>query len=116
MVTARELYALLKTFAFRLLVNPDDTASYMRPTIVGEIVNTTPLTHTEQALINTLFMHQKNYFMSMQNIERACYTALDTSIQGVKHPHWTGLACRHARTGHRLPVEQHLQQAHVCHP
>jgi hypothetical protein len=34
----------------------------------------------EQATINTCFAHEKHYFLSMQNIERTCFTALDASV------------------------------------
>jgi hypothetical protein len=40
----------------------------------------TPLTCAGQASVNTAFEHQKHYFLLMQNIERACFTALDASI------------------------------------
>jgi len=36
--------------------------------------------NTEQESIDTLFNQRKHYFLSMQNIERACFTALDSSI------------------------------------
>jgi hypothetical protein len=80
MVMARELYALLTTVAFHLPVDPGDAVIYVRPTLVGEAVNTMPLMHTEQASINSLLMRQKHYFMSMLNIECTCFTALDASI------------------------------------
>ncbi len=80
MVMARELYALLTTVMLCLPVNPSNAASYVCPTFVGEVVNTMPLKHTEQALIDTLFTRQKNYFMLMQNIECVCFTVLDASI------------------------------------
>jgi hypothetical protein len=80
MVMARELYALFTTAVFHLPVDPGNATSYVRPTLAGEVVNTTPLTRTEQALIDLLFMRQKNYFMLLQNIKRACFTALNTSI------------------------------------
>jgi hypothetical protein len=57
MVMVRELYALLTTVAFCLPVDPVDAASYVPSTLVGEVVNTTPLMHAEQALIDTLFTH-----------------------------------------------------------
>jgi hypothetical protein len=80
MVMARELYALLATVTFRLPVNPGDAIINVYPTLVEEAVNTTPLMRTEQASIYLLFTCQKHYFMSMQNIKRACFTALDASI------------------------------------
>jgi hypothetical protein len=38
------------------------------------------LTRTKQPTIDTTFACQKHYFLSLQNIERACFTALDASI------------------------------------
>ncbi len=63
MVMARELYALLITVAFCLPVNPGNAASYVRPTLAGEVVNTTRSMHTKQVSIDTLIMRQKNFFM-----------------------------------------------------
>jgi hypothetical protein len=40
----------------------------------------TPLTCLEQATIDTRFACKKHYFLPMQNIERACFTTLDTSV------------------------------------
>ena len=68
MVMARPLYNLLTNIAFRLPTNP------------GAPVNNTPLTRTEQVSFDTAFNRCKHYFLSMQNIERACFTALDSSI------------------------------------
>jgi hypothetical protein len=34
----------------------------------------------EQATVNTMFNRQRHYFLSIQNIERGCFTALDASI------------------------------------
>ena len=65
---ARPLYNLLTNIAFRLPTNP------------GAPVNNTPLTRTEQVSFDTAFNRCKHYFLSMQNIERACFTALDSSI------------------------------------
>jgi len=80
MVMARELYSLLTNIPFRLPTNPGAAAVYVRATTLGQPVNNAPLSRTEQASIDTLFNHRKHYFLSMQNIERACFTALDSSI------------------------------------
>jgi len=48
--------------------------------VTGQPVNNAPLSRTEQTLIKTLFNCRKHYFLSMQNIERTCFTALDSSI------------------------------------
>jgi hypothetical protein len=39
-----------------------------------------PLMQTEQAAINTCFAREKHYFLLMRNIEQACFTTLDASI------------------------------------
>jgi hypothetical protein len=80
MVMARELYALLTIQPFRLPTNPGATGIYIRSQTPGQPVNNAPLTRTEQASIDSLFNRHKAYFLSMQNIERACFTALDASV------------------------------------
>jgi hypothetical protein len=80
MVMARELYSLLTNVPFRLPTNPGAAAVYVRAVVTGQPVNNSPLSRTEQASIDTLFNSCKHYFHSMQNIERACFTALDVSI------------------------------------
>ena len=67
MVMACELYSLLTNVPFHLPTNPSRQRN-------------TPLERTEQASIDTLFNRRKHYFLSMQNIERACFTAFDASI------------------------------------
>jgi hypothetical protein len=69
MVMARELYSLLTNVRLRLPAR-----------VTGQPVDNTPLSRTEQASIDTVFNCRKHYFLSMQNIERACFTALDASI------------------------------------
>jgi hypothetical protein len=80
MMMARELYSLLTNIPFRLPTNPGAAAVYVRAVVTGQPVDNTPLSRTEQALIDTLFDCRKHYFLSMQNIKRACFTALDASI------------------------------------
>jgi hypothetical protein len=77
MVMARKLYALLTTQPFCLPTNPGAAAVYVRSQLPGQPVNNTPLSRTEQASVDSLFNQRKAYFLSMQNIERACFTALD---------------------------------------
>jgi hypothetical protein len=48
--------------------------------VVGNPINNTPLTQTEQATIDIRFNQQKHYFMSMRNIKRACFTTLNASV------------------------------------
>ena len=80
MVMARPLYSLLTNIPFHLSTNPGATAVYIRPIMLGQPVNNAPLSRTEQALIITLFNRCKHYFLLMQNIKRACFTALHLSI------------------------------------
>ena len=81
-VMARELYSLLTNVPFRLPTNPGAAAVYVyvRARVTGQPVDKTPLSRTEQASIDTLFNRRKHYFLLMQNIEHACFTALDASI------------------------------------
>ncbi len=79
MVMAHKLYALLTTQPFCLPTNPGATVIYVRNQLPGQPVDNAPLTRTEQASIDSLFNRRKAYFLSMQNIERACFTALDSS-------------------------------------
>jgi hypothetical protein len=80
MVMACKLYALLTTQPFRLPTNPGATATYVRSQIPGQPINNVPLTRTEQASIDSLFNQRKAYFLTMQNIKRVCFTALDLSV------------------------------------
>jgi hypothetical protein len=82
LIMACELYALLvgAVNPFQLPVNPGPNAIYNRPILAGQRPDLTPLTRREQATINTLFKFQKSYFLSMQNIKHACFTALNASI------------------------------------
>ncbi len=82
MVMARESYALLTIQLFRLPTNPGATAIYIRSQTPGQPVNNAPSARTEQASIDSLFNRRKAYFLSMQNIERACFTAIDASVHG----------------------------------
>jgi hypothetical protein len=80
MVMAREQYSLLINIPFHLPTNPGAAAIYARTVVTGQLVNNTPLSRTEQASIDTLFNQRKHYFLSMQNIKRVCFTALDAII------------------------------------
>ncbi len=77
---ARKLYVLLTTISFCLPTNQGAAVVYVQSQVPGQPVNNAPLTRTEQASIESLFNRRKHYFLSMQNIERACFTALDASI------------------------------------
>jgi hypothetical protein len=80
MVMARELYTLLMAMPFHLPIKPGNAPIYICPVVTGKPVNNAPLTHTEQATINTRFKRLKHYFMLMQNIEHACFTALNAIV------------------------------------
>jgi hypothetical protein len=79
---ARELYTLLtgQHNPFCVPVDPGMVAIYTRPVVTGQPVDLSPLSQTEQATIDTQFTQQKHYFLSLQNIERACFTVLDANI------------------------------------
>ncbi len=77
---ARPLYSLLTNVPFCLPTNPGAAAIYVHAVVMGDPVNNTPLSRTGQASIDTLFNCRNHYFLSMQNIKRACFTALDGSI------------------------------------
>jgi hypothetical protein len=70
------MYSLLTINAFHLPINPGPAADYT----CANPHNLTPLTCTEQASVDTAFLQQKHYFLSLQNIKRACFNALDLSI------------------------------------
>jgi hypothetical protein len=80
MVMAHKLYALLTTSPFCLPTNPGAAGVYVCSQIPGQSVNNAPLSRTEQESIESLFNCHKHYYLSMQNMERACFTALYTSI------------------------------------
>jgi hypothetical protein len=48
--------------------------------VTGNPVNNAPLKQAKQATIDTPFNQLKHYFMLMQNMELACFTALGTSV------------------------------------
>ena len=80
MVMAQNMYALLTATTFHIPTTPGDTPSYLRAVLSGKPADNSPLTRTEQATIDSTFARRKHYFLSMQIIERACFTALDLSI------------------------------------
>jgi hypothetical protein len=82
MAKARELYAFLTPNAFWLPNNPGNAAVYPCLTLAGQPVDNTSLMQTERATIDMHFAREKHYFMSMRNIVRACFTALDASVNG----------------------------------
>jgi hypothetical protein len=79
MVMARELYALFTPNALCLPSNPSNATVYVCPTVASQPVDNTPLTPMEQAMINMRFVSENHYFLSMRNIEQACFTSLDAS-------------------------------------
>jgi hypothetical protein len=48
--------------------------------VAGQLVDATLLTRTKQASINMRFARAKHYYLLMRNIKRACFTALNASI------------------------------------
>jgi hypothetical protein len=82
LVMARELYTLLtgQNNQFRVPIDPGAVAIYTCPVVTGQQVDLSPLSRTEQATIDMQFARQKHYFLSLQNIECACFTELDESI------------------------------------
>jgi hypothetical protein len=80
MVMAQELDDLPMPMPFCLPNNPGDAPAYVCPVMARQPVDTTPLRKMEKATIDTRFARAKHYFLSMHNIERACFTALDASI------------------------------------
>ncbi len=84
MVMAQELYALLTPTPFRLPTNPGAHTVYIwpidrsNPGVLPDLA--IPLTRTDQTTINTMFSRHKHYYQSMLNIECACFTALDASV------------------------------------
>ncbi len=80
MVMVQELYTLLVPTPFCLLNNPGDATTYVRPVVAKQPVDAVQLTRMEQASVNTQFTCAKHYYLSMHNIERACFTALDASF------------------------------------
>ena len=82
---------------FRLPNDPGDATVYVCPVVTGEAIEPPPLTRAEQARINVILNCQKRYFLSMQNIERACFTALNSSINNaLKLSNIPGVRGRHA--------------------
>jgi hypothetical protein len=113
---AQELYALLTPTAFRLPTNPSPNAVYVQAIInPGDMPDPAPLTHMEQATINTTFTHCKHCFLSMRNIEHACFTTLDLSINNkFKVSDDPAIQGWHARISCIFILDQLLEL--YCHP
>jgi hypothetical protein len=81
---AQKLYALLTLTPLRRPTNPGANAVYVHPidpNNPGVVPDpAVPLTRTEQATIDTTFARCKHDYQSLLNIKRACFTALDASI------------------------------------
>jgi hypothetical protein len=83
LVMNRALYVFLTTTPYCTPNDPGASAVYIRPLNLANpkaILDATPLTRTEQATIDTTFNCREHYFLSMRNIECACFTVLDLSI------------------------------------
>jgi hypothetical protein len=70
------MYALLTPTPFCRPNDPGPAMVYTR----NDPANTTPLTRTEQASIDTAFAHERHYYQLLINIKRACFIALNTNI------------------------------------
>ncbi len=70
------MHPLLTVNAFHLPNNPGPAVDYTRADPNGLM----PLTCTEQASVDAAFVRQCHYFLLLQNIKRACFNALDLSI------------------------------------
>ena len=120
MVMARPLYSLLTNIPLCLPTNPGAAAVYICPIMLGQPVNNAPLSRTKQASIDTLFNRRKHYFLSMQNIKRMCFTALDSSItlclQGIKRSDRSRLACWDEGDRHSRSTQPHLRATHPHSP
>ena len=73
---SRGMYALLTPTPFRRPNTPGPALVYTR----NDPADTTPLTRTEQASIDTAFACERHYYQSLINIERACFIALNANI------------------------------------
>jgi hypothetical protein len=81
LVMARELYSLLAPMPFCTPNDPGPSAIYIRAlNPANSVPDPALLTRTEQAMINTMFVHCKHYLLSMRNIGKACFTILDSTI------------------------------------
>jgi hypothetical protein len=76
LVMSRAMYGLLTVNAFCLPNNPGPAADYTP----ADPNDRTPLTRTEQASVDAAFVCECHYFLTYQNIKRACFNALDGSI------------------------------------
>jgi hypothetical protein len=77
LVMLRRMYTLLApNNAFCLPNNPGPATDYTR----ANPNNFALLTHMEQASVDAVFSCQRYYFQSLQNVEGACFTMLDASI------------------------------------
>jgi hypothetical protein len=73
---SHDMYALLMPMPFQRPNNPGPAAVYIR----NDPNNTTPLTCTKQATINTAFAREQHYYQPLINIKRACFIVLNASI------------------------------------
>jgi hypothetical protein len=76
LVMLQAMYVLLTVNTFCTPNDPGPAADYTR----ADPADLTLMICTEQASIDTTFAHQKHYFHLMQNIEHACFTMLNASI------------------------------------
>jgi hypothetical protein len=65
---------------YQRMYNPSETVVYIHAALANQPVDTSLLMRMEKATIDMRFACAKNYFMLMCNIKRACFTALNASI------------------------------------
>jgi hypothetical protein len=83
MVMVQELYALITQTPFCLPIDHGKNAIYVWAVDLNNpnaVPDAAPISRTEQATIDTTFTSRKNYYMSMVNIKRACFTAVNACI------------------------------------
>ncbi len=96
LVMSRPMYSLLTMTPYCLPTNPGDQAVYYGPRVPildqvmgNPVLDTTgnptfvpvhPLDRATQATIDATFLRACNYWLSYQNIKRACFNMLDDNI------------------------------------
>jgi hypothetical protein len=64
------MYALLEAVPFAIPINPGNTPVYMQFA-----------TPSHMKMADAIFLHNKNYYLSYNNINRACFKMLDENVQ-----------------------------------
>ncbi len=74
------MYTFLTNVPFCVPTNLGHAVNYSCPIVPGQLPDLTPLTRTKQASINTNYAWRKHYLLSLQNVECACFNALDAQV------------------------------------